>query len=116
MSNEVVKLNIEGNEVMVSFGNHTLNERCLDRGITHYSIAALVLSLGTELLDMSMSESKEFGIVDVGKEEAAICSMSVLSGQIWVDVITVVDTRNLYVKNGARVLKFNDVTEKGMKD
>ena len=109
-----ISLQICGENFKIYFSRHAVLERCIERGVSQFAIASLVVALGEELLNLKSSECKEFAIFDDVLKEGAVCSMGYCLDEdcYEIDVITVLKTDNVWVKRGTKVLKLENITSK----
>ena len=91
-------------EVYVHITDHAWR-RMDQRLINEHGIYSSILALGEELLDLKCNE--EFVIIDKPNEEALVCSMECDDGRIITNVITVIDTNYVYVKEGQTIKVLN---------
>ena len=109
-SNSIMKVEMLGETFCIYFSSHCLEDRCIERGVEPTAIAALVVSLGHRLLDLKVSECKEFTIFDDILKEGAVCSMDYNTDEniYEIDVITVLRTDNVWVRRGQTILKYSE--------
>jgi hypothetical protein len=101
-----VNMEIEGIPVTLEFSRHA-QERLVEREVSSYEAASLVLKLGERILEMKNGEN--FGVIDKELEIGLICSINTLGLDIFIDVITVLRKEKIYFSRGMRVLEFNEI-------
>lgn len=104
-----INLEIEGIPVLLEFSSHA-QQRLVERGVSHYEAASLILKLGENILDLKSGE--EFGVIDRDLEIGLVCSVSVLDVDIFIDVITVLQGERIYFSKGMKVIGFEEAWEK----
>lgn len=93
---------IEGIEVTVLPSKHA-NYRLDERNITGYQVSGALMAMGEEILDMK--NGTEFIIIDEELDAAYVFAIHVDGLDISIDVITVVNSKDIWNKRGTQVLK-----------
>jgi hypothetical protein len=94
---------IEGIEVLVTPSIHA-NLRLIERDITGYQVSGALMMMGEDILDMK--NGHEFIIVDEELDAAYVFAIHAdKTGDICIDVITVVDSKDIWNKRGTQILR-----------
>jgi len=101
-----INMEIEGVPIILDFSKHA-QERLIERDVTAYEAASLVLKLGERILEMKNGE--EFGIIDKELKIGLVCSINTLGLDVFVDIVTVLQRERIYFSRGMKVLEFNEI-------
>ena len=98
------EFNVEGIEITISFSAHA-QKRLKERQVKSYQVSGAVVMLGEEILEMK--NGHEFIIIDEDLFESYVFAVHAeRSGDIIIDVITVVDTPDIWNRRGTQVLRY----------
>lgn len=94
---------VEGIDITVLPTSHA-SLRMRERNINGYQISGALMMLGEEILDMKSGH--EFIIVDEDLDASYVFGLNTdKNGEIYIDVITVVDTKDIWNKKGMQILR-----------
>ena len=95
---------VEGIEVNIQMSLHAI-KRLNERDIKNYQVYGAVVTLGEEILDMK--NGHEFIIVDEDLKASYVFGLHASPSDITIDVITVVDTQDIWNKRGTQILRLH---------
>jgi hypothetical protein len=95
---------IEGVSISIGVSNHAAI-RMSQRGVDKYASYGTIVALGEIILDMKNKE--EFCIQDKELNIALCCAIHFDSGDIVIEIITVLDNSMFFVKAGVKVYQLN---------
>lgn len=96
---------IEGCPVTIEDTSHSIS-RYADRGINEYAVYGSIIALGEKILDYK--DKTEFMIIDEDINVAIVCSLHANGGDITIDIITVIDKADVWVKKGTLILNYRN--------
>lgn len=94
---------IEGCPVTIDDTNHSIR-RYADRGITDYAVYGSIIAVGSAILDYP--NGTEFVIIDEDINVSVVCGLHASGGDITIDIVTVIDNANIWVKKGTRIINY----------
>jgi hypothetical protein len=101
------KRNYEGIDIEIDLSSHAI-KRINQREMVKSAIYASVMAAMDFILEYK--NGTEFIVVDKDCESSTVASVRAEGGVICIDVITVVDNTNVFVKKGTKIIRLGNVT------
>jgi hypothetical protein len=93
---------IEGVPFMVYVSEHA-KRRMRERNVQKYACFGSIVALGEELLDMT--HGTEFCVMDKELGISVVCGLHARGLEVSIEIITVLDNDEFYVKEGTRAYR-----------